>query len=55
MFGEPASHFLGMFTGAQHVNQGASNDWADLERFTTRALTEAVTCLGLSGTPERFV
>ena len=54
-FGTGDSHFLGVFTGMKHLNMGASNDWADLELFTTRALTVAVEHLGLSGIPERLV
>jgi hypothetical protein len=53
--GTQASHFLGVFTDSKHINLGASNDWADLELFTTRALSVAVEHLGLSGTPEHFV
>lgn len=54
LFGEPASHFLGIFSGWVHSSLGASNDWADLELFTTRALNEAAKRLGFSGTPERI-
>ena len=32
------SHFLGLFTGDEHRNLGSSNDWADVELFTARAL-----------------
>lgn len=32
------SHFLGLFTGDEHRNLGASNDWASMELFTARAL-----------------
>ena len=32
------SHFLGLFPGQDHLNLGASNDWADVDRFTARAL-----------------
>ncbi|MBC7870461.1 MAG: hypothetical protein H7Y09_06445 [Chitinophagaceae bacterium] len=31
------SHFLGVFTGG-HMNLGASDDWADLGKFTVKAL-----------------
>ena len=33
-----ASHFLGLFPGQGHQNFGTSNDWADIDRFTARAL-----------------
>lgn len=32
------SHFLGVFEGEKHHNLGASNDWADPEKFFARAL-----------------
>ncbi len=32
------SHFLGAFPGSGHVNYGASNDWADREKFLAAAL-----------------
>jgi hypothetical protein len=32
------SHFLGVFDGNGHINQGGSDDWADEEKFTARAL-----------------
>ena len=35
---EPGSHFLCAFVGDAHRNFGASDDWADLERFEARAL-----------------
>jgi hypothetical protein len=37
--GEERSHFLGVFTQGNHLNLGASNDWADLEKFASKALT----------------
>ncbi len=49
--GEPrdvgGSHFLGLFHGQGHVNFGSSNDWADLEKFCTRALEVARGPLGV--------
>jgi hypothetical protein len=45
------SHFLCLFTDSGHHNMGASDDWADLERFITQALLVATNHLGLSGTP----
>jgi hypothetical protein len=35
------SHFLGVFAGDGHINLGASDDWADRDRFRTRALEVA--------------
>lgn len=35
---EPGSHFLCAFVGGAHRNFGASDDWADLEKFEVRAL-----------------
>lgn len=31
-------YFLGVFPGDGHMNMGMSADWADLEKFTTKAL-----------------
>lgn len=37
--GSGRSHFLGMFAGEpRHVNLGASDEWADIEKFTAKAL-----------------
>ncbi len=32
------SHFLGVFDGGRHLNMGASDEWANLEKFYARAL-----------------
>jgi hypothetical protein len=32
------SHFLGVFPGEGHVNLGAADDWADIDKFEARAL-----------------
>ena len=32
------SHFLGVFPGSGHINMGSSDSWADLEKFTEKAL-----------------
>ena len=45
------SHFLGLFPGQGHVNMGSSNDWADLEKFTVRALEAARQHLGVEHEP----
>ena len=42
------SHVLGLFPGDGHVNMGASDEWADLERFSEKALAVAETHLGLA-------
>jgi len=41
------SHFLGVFPGKCHENLGLSNDWADREKFTARALSIAKERLGI--------
>ena len=41
------SHFLGVFPGDGHLNLGSSNDWADLDRFTAKALEVARQHLGV--------
>ena len=41
------SHFLGVFPGAGHENRGLSDDWADQEKFTAKALTIAKEKLGI--------
>ncbi len=39
---EPSgSHVLGLFPGTGHINLGSSDDWADLDKFTVRALALA--------------
>ena len=45
--GGGGSHFLGVFPGDGHVNMGASDDWADRDKFEARALEVACTRLGL--------
>lgn len=37
-FDPGGSHFLGLFPGQGHLNFGSSNDWADLDKFTAKAL-----------------
>jgi formylglycine-generating enzyme required for sulfatase activity len=41
------SHFLGLFTGGRHLNLGLSDDWADLEKFTAKALDVARRHIGV--------
>jgi hypothetical protein len=45
------SHFLCLFTDSSHINMGASDDWANLDRFITEALLLATKHLGLSDIP----
>jgi hypothetical protein len=42
------SHALGLFPGDRRVDLGASDDWADVERFTARALDAAREHLGVA-------
>jgi hypothetical protein len=46
------SHFLGAFVERGHLNMGASDEWADLERFASRALEVAARQLGVAESPE---
>jgi hypothetical protein len=46
------SHVLGVFDAAGHHNLGASDDWADLDRFATEALTVGARYLGVTAPPE---
>jgi hypothetical protein len=41
------SHFLCVYPGDEHWNLGSSNDWADLDRFTAKALEVAREHLGV--------
>lgn len=51
---EDCSHFLGIFDGVGHENDGASADWGDKELFTVKALRIVSERLGdgLSGPPK---
>ena len=40
------SHFLCVFQGGDHRNYGDSDDWADVDKFATRALQLASETLG---------
>jgi hypothetical protein len=44
------SHVLGVFPGEGHENLGSSDDWADIDRFTERAVAIAKDRLGIRGT-----
>ena len=49
------SHFLGVFPGGpQHINLGASDDWADIEKFANKALEVIVEHFSLSKAPEEI-
>jgi hypothetical protein len=45
------SHFLGVFPGDGHENLGLSDEWADRDRFTARALSIAKERLGIVEDP----
>lgn len=42
------SHFLGVFDGTGHANRGASDDWADPEKFFPEALRIAAEHFGIT-------
>lgn len=46
------SHVLGVFDAAGHHNRGASDDWANPDRFAAEALAVGARCLGVSVEPE---
>jgi hypothetical protein len=49
------SHFLGVFPGEpQHINLGASHDWADIERFANKALEIIAEHFSLSDLPKEI-
>ena len=48
------SHFLGVFAGTGHANLGLSNDWADQEKFTAKALSIAKERLEICEDPVEF-
>lgn len=45
------SYFLGVFPGDGHLNMGHSSDWANLGKFTTRALEVIAGHLDLTDPP----
>ena len=45
------SHFLCVFSGEIHSNMGASDDWADLDKFTSKALSLAAAELRVFESP----
>jgi hypothetical protein len=48
------SHFLCVFSGEIHSNMGASDDWADLEKFTSKALSLAASELRVFDSPREL-
>lgn len=54
--GSGRSHFLGVFRGPppKHENLGASDDWADLEKFSRHALEVVAQHFGLPKPPEEI-
>jgi hypothetical protein len=53
--GSGRSHFLGVFPGEpRHINLGASDEWADLERFANKALEVIVEHFSLSIAPKEI-
>ena len=49
------SHFLGVFPGGpQHLNLGATDDWADIEKFANKALEVIVEHFSLAKAPEEI-
>lgn len=52
------SHFLGLFPGDGqqiHINLGASDDWADIQKFTPRALELIVEHFSLANPPQEVM
>ncbi len=45
------SHYLGVFPGDGHRNLGASDDWADLEKFSGRALEVVAAEFAITSAP----
>ena len=49
------SHFLCVSSGEVHSNMGASDDWADLDKFTSKALSIAAAELRVPDTPREVL
>jgi hypothetical protein len=49
------SHFLCVFSGEIHSNMGASDDWADLNKFTSKALSLAAAELRVFESPREVM
>ena len=52
--GSGRSHFLGLFPGEGHVNLGASDDWAEMDRFAAKALEVIAERFSLPKPPEEM-
>jgi hypothetical protein len=52
--GSGRSHFLGLFPGEGHVNLGAADDWADMDRFAAKALEVIAEQFSLPKPPEEI-
>lgn len=52
--GDGRSHFLCIFSGSKHINLGPSDDWADLDKFTARALEVVAQQYSLENPPEEI-
>ncbi len=51
--GDEPAYFLGVFPGDGHLNMGLSSDWANLEKFTHKALTVAQERLKVTHAPRK--
>jgi hypothetical protein len=49
------SHFLCVFSGEIHSNMGASDDWADLDKFKSKALSLAAAELRVFESPQELL
>lgn len=46
--------FLGIFPGSGHMNMGMSTDWADIEKFTAKALAIVQDHFGVTEAPQEL-
>ncbi len=53
-FSNSDAHFLGVFPGHGHLNLGSSPDWADLSKFTRRALQVVGEHFNINSKPVRL-
>ena len=52
--GSGRSHFLGLFPGEGHVNLGAADEWADMDKFAAKALEIIAEQFSLPKPPEEM-
>src|SRR5512136_2237169 len=52
--GSGRSHFLGLFPGEGHVNLGAADEWAEMEKFAAKALEVIAEQFSLPKPPEQM-